>query len=142
MNCSEARFLVVTPGPNGLGSDLHVAGHHLMTAYTHGYVFLWGNRSGEQFVKGDPEHLCPGGRLNYECFFRAPSSCSLADAIDWAVLASASPSPSPSSSPLPDDAPRHIRMMRERDAMMRRQPRMQASRSAPGRVRGNTWGIL
>ena len=43
-DCASARFLVVAPGPNGLGSDIHVAGHHLMTAYTHGYVFLWGER--------------------------------------------------------------------------------------------------
>lgn len=148
-DCAAARYLVVTPGPNGLGSDIHVAGHHLMTAFTHGYVFLWGeppgvgraaaavpglhsppsppagNRSGTQFVQGDPEGLCPGGAKNYECFFRPPSRCTLTDAIDWVVLESASATPSPSASPLPDDAPRHLRMMRERELMMRGRPRMQ-----------------
>lgn len=105
-DCATARFLVVNTGHNGMGSDLHVAGHHLMTAYTHGYVFLWGNSSGSHLIVGDPERLCPNGALNYECFFRAPSNCTLDDAIDWEVLASASSSTTPSSSPLPavDDA--------------------------------------
>lgn len=101
-DCSRARFLVVIPGPNGLGSDLHVAGHHLLTAFTHGYVFLWGNASGEQYIHGDPGGLCPDRALNYECFFRPPSSCTLDDAVDWEALASASATPSRSPEPEED----------------------------------------
>ena len=99
-DCSSARFLVVTPGPNGIGSDLHVGGHHLLTAYTHGYVFLWGNSSGAQYVLGDPDGLCMDGALNYECFLRTPSNCTLDDAIDWEALSSHSATSTPSASPI------------------------------------------
>ena len=75
--CANARFLVsLGLGDNGIGSQLHIATFHLSIAIELKRVFLWGENSGSYFTDSES---CSQAR-NFECFFRAPSSCTLKDA--------------------------------------------------------------
>ena len=75
--CAGERFLVSHGnGREGLGSQIHIATSHLGAALEQGRIFLWSETAGLHY--SDPE-FC-SGPLNFECFFRAPSSCTLADA--------------------------------------------------------------
>ena len=74
--CANQRFLIGQGHhDNGFGAHLHVATFHLSTAIELDRIFLWGENTGQVFV--DPA-TCPVS--NFECFFRAPSSCTLRDA--------------------------------------------------------------
>jgi hypothetical protein len=75
--CAGARFLVSHgDGIAGVGAQIHIATSHLGAALEQGRIFLWSETAGQLY--SDPK-ICPGP-LNFECIFRAPSSCSLADA--------------------------------------------------------------
>jgi hypothetical protein len=75
--CMNARFLISRSVESGIGSNLHTATFHLSTAIELGRIFLWSDNAGLSYT--DKEY-CPRVR-NYECFFRAPSSCTLEDAL-------------------------------------------------------------
>ena len=53
---------------------MHVAGYHLALALNEDRVFLFSATTGEEWTDAS----C-GEKRNWECFFRAPSSCSRAD---------------------------------------------------------------
>lgn len=76
-DCSKAQFAVSSGHMkgNGIGSILHVSGFHLAAALEVGRVFMWSATAGEEWTD---EHTC-GSQRNWECHFRAPSSCTLAD---------------------------------------------------------------
>jgi hypothetical protein len=76
--CANARFLISHGnGPGGIGSHLHVATLHLSYALDENRVFLWSESVGRDHSDGE---TCPG-MLNLECFFQAPSSCTLDNAL-------------------------------------------------------------
>jgi hypothetical protein len=70
VECSSARFLVFSGHPVGMGSEIHAAGFHMLSAHAAGRVFMWGEHAGRSFV----ENGC-GKPTNYECFFKPPTSC-------------------------------------------------------------------
>lgn len=76
-DCASARFVVSNghwhPRGNGIGAIMHVTGTHLGGAVEKGAVFLFNERSGEEWTD---ETTC-GSVRNWECFFRAPSHCTL-----------------------------------------------------------------
>lgn len=76
-DCSKVQFAVSNGHMkgNGIGSILHVSGFHLAAALENNRVFLWSATAGEEWTD---EHTC-GSQRNWECHFRAPSACSLAD---------------------------------------------------------------
>ena len=72
-DCAGAQYLVSrghTRG-NGIGSLMHVTGYHLAVAVEEGRVFLFSEKTGEEWTDAS----C-GAARNWECFFRAPSRCS------------------------------------------------------------------
>lgn len=74
--CKNKRFLVgLGHGDNGIGSNLHVSTYHLSTAFELGRIFIWGKEAGITYT--DPKTCL---MRNFECFFRAPSLCTLQDA--------------------------------------------------------------
>ena len=75
--CVGAKFLVSHGNKgHGLGSILHVATSHLSAAIETGRIFVWNENAGDSYIDND---TCPGS-VNLECFFRAPSSCTIKDA--------------------------------------------------------------
>jgi hypothetical protein len=75
--CSGAKFLVSHGNSiHGLGSILHVATSHLSIAIEQGRIFVWNEGVGDIYAD---EESCPGS-VSLECFFRAPSSCTIKDA--------------------------------------------------------------
>jgi hypothetical protein len=75
--CRDQGFAISRGnGINGIGSQLHVATLHLSIALEQNRIFLWGDEAGRSFTD---DSSCPYA-LNFECFFRALSSCTLEDA--------------------------------------------------------------
>ena len=79
-DCASAQFVLSNghwhPRGNGIGSIMHVTGTHLGGAVELGRVFLFNERSGEEWT----DAATCGTVRNWGCFFRAPSHCTLAHA--------------------------------------------------------------
>ena len=73
-SCAGKKFIVSRWG-SGFGSFVHVSTWHMAIALTEGRIFLWDAKSGHTYVD---DATC-GGVTNVLCFFRSPSSCTLAD---------------------------------------------------------------
>lgn len=92
-SCADRDFLVFPGWGAGLGSEVHVAGHHLLCAQKLGLVFLWSDSAGSSFTEGPANlddksggtpfssvNVSCDGAVGMTCLFRPPSNCSLADA--------------------------------------------------------------
>jgi hypothetical protein len=76
----EGRAFLVSQGNDalaGLGSHVHISTHHFAIALERGAIFVWSEDVAHIYT--DPE-TCGEGAGNIECFFLAPSNCSLQDA--------------------------------------------------------------
>lgn len=51
-NCAQQDYLVFSGWGAGLGSEVHVGGHHLLCALKLGRVFLWADGAGAAFTEG------------------------------------------------------------------------------------------
>jgi hypothetical protein len=78
--CVGKRFLVSRGNEEtaGLGSHVHITTHHVALALELGMIFLWHADAGLMYTD---EVTCTGA-MNFECFFDAPSNCTLEDARD------------------------------------------------------------
>ena len=79
--CVGRRFLVSRGNEEtaGLGSHVHISTHHVALAFEMGLIFLWHPDAGIMYTD---EGTCADGTINFECFFDAPSNCTLDDARD------------------------------------------------------------
>ena len=73
--CAGRKFMVAYQNA-GLGSIVHVGTYFLALALDEGRIFLWSNATGAEYAVD----AC-GEEKSVLCFFRAPSSCTLADTV-------------------------------------------------------------
>ena len=78
MSCENKKFLISNGNDSlaGLGSQIHVSGIHLGIALETDRIFLWSLDAGKLYID---DETC-STNMNFECFFRSPSNCTLEDA--------------------------------------------------------------
>ena len=72
--CAKARF-ITSSWIAGLGSQWHVATHHLAMAMLHGKIFLWSKSPKSAGALYTNREVC-GDDPSWECYLRSPSNCS------------------------------------------------------------------
>jgi hypothetical protein len=79
ISCDNQRYLI-SKGSDydaGLGSHVHTSGMHFALAIEFDRIFLWAHDVAQLYTD---EETCGTNKQNLECFFRAPSNCTLIDA--------------------------------------------------------------
>jgi hypothetical protein len=80
-DCTRARFFIARAGSphtgQGIGSIFHTSAHLLWRAIADGRVLVWDPESWSAFA--DPAY-CAGTQSHAECYFVAPSNCTIAHA--------------------------------------------------------------
>ncbi|KAI8820097.1 uncharacterized protein EV422DRAFT_78522 [Fimicolochytrium jonesii] len=80
--CEGGRFLVTDGWASGLGSAVHVIGHHLGSALEDSRILLYNpSSSGAGSLYADPGCNRSSPTTTFDCFFRPLSTCSHAHAL-------------------------------------------------------------